>query len=101
MPLKFLSLGEAGVPDKVCPEWVIASRHMAKPGNLSCPEVINWRLVCPQDLGTVGQETVSTRPELLHVGIFAIFTKADVTVIRGGPGYHNCRRLVGKPSPVE
>lgn len=49
----------------------------------------------------MGQELVSTRPELLHVGVFAIFTKADVGFIRGGFGYHNCRSLVGKASPVE
>lgn len=81
MPPKLPFLGEAGVSDKVWPEWVEVSRHRERPGNLARPEVINWRLVCPQVLETVGQETVSTRPELLHVGIFAIFTKADVTSI--------------------
>lgn len=48
----------------------------------------------------MGQETPSTRPELLHVGIFAVFTKADVTFIGGGSGCHNRRRLVGKSHPV-
>lgn len=86
MPPKLPFLGEAGVSDKVCPEWVVASRHRERPGNLSCPEVINCRLVCPQVLETMGQETVSTRPEVLHVGVFAIFTKADITFIRGGLG---------------
>lgn len=52
-------------------------------------------------LGTGGQGTVSTRPELLHVGIFAIFAKAGIAFVRSGFGYHDCRSLIGKPGPVE
>lgn len=44
---------------------------------------------------------MSTRPELLHVGIFAIFAKAGIAFVRSGFGYHDCRSLIGKPGPVE
>lgn len=52
-------------------------------------------------LGLGGQETMSTRPELLHVGVFAIFAKADIAFVRSGFGYHDRRSLIGKPGPVE
>lgn len=52
-------------------------------------------------LGPGGQEAASTRPELLHIGVFAVFAKADVAFIRSGFVYHDCRSLIGKPGPAE
>lgn len=68
LPLKLLFLGEAGVPDKVCPEWVVASRHRVRPGNLACPQVINWRLVLPQVLGTFSAGDSGTRNAVHQAG---------------------------------
>lgn len=44
-------------------------------------------------------EVLSGSVQGLHVGVLAVFTKADGAFVRGGSGHHHRRGLVGGPSP--